>query len=469
VKLASLKRSFRRLTRRHHFTGFMGGVAMAATFGLMAGLHVATTLGALAFAPWVALCGFDCGVWLGLLSAAVATGLWTAAEEIDGIHFTGTQLGVRGLLFGLLAAGTAFAGDRLRDSERRYQTTAARQAALIDSTLDGISLTDADGNILVMNKPIVRMAIDLGMPLDGTVPERLLAIADKVTEPERYRRRMLELASHPTEPASDEFEFVETGRVFRGYAAPVNDHNGKFLGRIWTLREVTADRELDRMRDAFVATVSHELRTPLTSIAGFVEMLQGETEGLTEDARTYLRVIGRSSERLQHLVEDLLLMAQIEAHKLELNWEPTNVGALARHAVESVQPTADERGLTIDIVVDGAPEIRADPGRISQVIDNLVSNSVKFTPKGGSVNVVVDGDENAARLVVADSGLGIPADEQDQVFSRFFRARNAMENAIPGTGLGLAITKALVERHGGEISVASEENGGTRVTVTLPV
>ena len=121
------------------------------------------------------------------------------------------------------------------------------------------------------------------------------------------------------------------------------------------------------------------------------------------------------------------------------------------------------------LATNGAPEIRADPGRIAQVLDNLVSNAVKFTPKGGSVNVVVDGDENTARLVVSDSGFGIPADEQEQVFSRFFRARNAMENAIPGTGLGLAITKALVERHGGQIALASEENGGTRVTVTLPV
>lgn len=442
---------------------------MVATFGVMIGFEWTSVLGALAFAPWVALCGFDCGFWLGLLSAGVATGLWWGATDIASISTTTQQIVVRAVFFAALGGGTAVAGRRLRESERRYQVTVARQSALIDSTLDGISLTDADGNIQIMNAPIVRMGMELGMPLDGTVPERLLAIADKVTEPERYRRRMLELANNPTEGASDEFEVAETGRVYRGYAEPVTDASGRFAGRIWTLREVTADRELDRMRDAFVATVSHELRTPLTSIAGFVEMLQGEKEGLSEDARTYLRVIGRSSERLQHLVEDLLLMAQIEARRLELNWEATDVGALARLAVESSRPVAQEKEVKIDVDIDGAPEIRADPGRIAQVLDNLVSNAVKFTPKGGSVSVVVDGDENAARLVVADSGFGIPADEQDQVFSRFFRARNAMENAIPGTGLGLAITKALVERHGGHITLTSEENGGTRVTVTLPV
>lgn len=442
---------------------------MVATFAVMIGFEWTAVLGAIGFAPWVALCGFDCGVWLGLVSAGLATGLWRAATGISGIHATTEQLVLRAVFFAILGGGTAVAGRRLRESERRSQITTARQSALIDSTLDGISLTDADGNILIMNAPIVRMGSELGMPLDGTVPERLLAIADDVTEPERYRRRMRELANNPTEPASDEFEIAATGRVYRGYADPVTDASGRFAGRIWTLREVTADRELDRMRDAFVATVSHELRTPLTSIAGFVEMLQAEKDGMSEDARTYLRVIGRSSERLQHLVEDLLLMAQIEARRLELNWEPTNVGALARLAVESSRPVAEKKEVTIDVAIGGAPEIRADPSRVAQVLDNLVSNAVKFTPKGGSVSVVVDADENAARLVVSDSGFGIPADEQDMVFSRFFRARNAMENAIPGTGLGLAITKALVERHGGQISVASEEGVGTRVTVTLPV
>ncbi|HET8894249.1 MAG TPA: ATP-binding protein [Gaiellaceae bacterium] len=444
-------------------------VAFFATFGVMAGFSWTSELGAIAFSPWVALIGFESGTWWGVAAAALATGAWRLATEISGVPTTTQQLVVRATSFVLLGAGTAVAGRRLRESKRAHESTTALQSALIDSTLDGISLTDSEGNILIMNAPIVRMGMELGMPIDGTVPERLLAIADKVTAPERYRRRVLELASNPSEPTSDEFELAESGRVFRGYAAPVTDRSGRFVGRIWTLREVTADRELDRMRDAFVATVSHELRTPLTSIAGFVEMMQSEEEGMSEDARTYLRVIGRSSERLQHLVEDLLLMAQIEARRLELNWEPTDVGALAQLAVESARPVAAAREVTIDIETDGAPEIRADPGRIAQVLDNLVSNAVKFTPKGGSVSVVVDSDENAARLVVSDSGFGIPADEQDLVFSRFFRARNAMENAIPGTGLGLAITKALVERHGGHITLASEEDGGTRVTVTLPV
>ena len=448
-------------------TTVIAWVALATTFGLMAGLSWTSVLGALAFAPWVALIGFDSGIVGGIVAAAAATAGWRIATGIDEIPTTTQQLGVRAGFFAVLGVGTAIAGRQLRDSERAHESTTALQAALINSTLDGIALTDADGNILIMNKPIMKMAMELGMPLDGTVPERLLAITDRVTEPERYRRRMLELASNPTEPASDEFEIEGSARVFRGYAAPVSSR-GSFVGRIWTLREVTADRELDRMRDAFVASVSHELRTPLTSIAGFVEMMHGETEGLSDNARGYLRAITRSSQRLEHLVEELLLMAQIEARRLDLNWQETDLSALAEQAIESARPAAEAKAVGIDFSVDHPPEIRADKERVSQVIDNLVSNAVKFTQPGGVVTVRVSGDENTARLVISDTGLGIPADEQDKVFSRFFRARNAMENAIPGTGLGLAITKALVERHGGRIAFESTENKGTSVTVTLP-
>jgi signal transduction histidine kinase len=240
---------------------------------------------------------------------------------------------------------------------------------------------------------------------------------------------------------------------------------------VWTLREVTADRELDRMRDAFVATVSHELRTPLTSISGFLEMMEDEEAGLGETGRTYLNVIRRSAERLQHLVEDLLLVAQIEAHRVELEVDPVDLAALAVRTVESALPTATEKGVGLVFKGNGGnvPSVAGDERRLGQVLDNLVSNAVKFTGSGGSVTVEVAGNGNGSvQLVVSDNGVGIPADEQGQVFSRFFRASTATRRAIPGTGLGLSISRALVEQHGGTISLESQEGHGTQVTVTLP-
>jgi signal transduction histidine kinase len=321
---------------------------------------------------------------------------------------------------------------------------------------------------LISNRQLRRLTIELGMPPAGTVPERLLAIADTIVEPERYRTRMLELAEAPGDASIDEFEVAETGRVFRGYTAPVPDIEGGFNGRIWTLREVTADRELDRMRDAFVATVSHELRTPLTSISGFLEMMQDEEDRLDDTGRQYLDVIRRSTERLYSLVEDLLLVAQIEAKRVELDLGDVDVAELAARAVEAMRPIAGEKGVALEVVSDHPPTARGDQTRLTQVLDNLVSNAVKFTDEGGVVTVTVNGKGDGVELVVTDTGIGVSPEEQGQVFARFFRASTATKRAIPGTGLGLAISRALVEQHGGTISFASREGEGTTVTVRLP-
>jgi signal transduction histidine kinase len=218
------------------------------------------------------------------------------------------------------------------------------------------------------------------------------------------------------------------------------------------------------MRDAFVATVSHELRTPLTSISGFLEMMEDEEHELGASGRQYLDVIRRATERLHALVEDLLLVAQIEARRIELELAPVDLVELASRAVQSATPAAAEKGIALELVADHPPPVVGDAKRLSQVLDNLVSNAVKFTPDGGHVTVTVEPN----RFVVADTGIGVAVDEQKQVFSRFFRATTATQRAIPGTGLGLAICHALVEQHGGSIEFRSDEGAGTEVVVSLP-
>jgi signal transduction histidine kinase len=454
-----------------HRPTLVTGVAAAGlglTFGAMMVFNAHATLGAVAFAPWVGLIGFDTGVLGGAAATAVSIGFWFIATSTQGSSISVTQVVIRLAAFAVLGIGAGLIGGRLRESEGAQRNVAALQSALIDSTLDGICLTDAVGNILISNIPLRRISFELGMPALGTVPERLLAISERLTEPERYRTRMQELAESVDAETSDEFEVAGTGRCFRGYTAPVHDPSGVLVGRVWTLREVTADRELDRMRDAFVATVSHELRTPLTSISGFLEMLHEEEHGLGEAGRTYLDVIRRSTGRLHQLVEDLLLVAQIEAHRVELELEPLDLARVASECVEGLRPVAVEKRISIDVVEDHPPQIRGDARRLAQVVDNLISNALKFTPEGGSVTVDVAGDGDTVQLVVADTGIGIPVDEQGQLFSRFFRSRNATQGAIAGTGLGLAISRSLVEQHGGTIDVQSAEDQGTRVTVTLP-
>jgi signal transduction histidine kinase len=227
-------------------------------------------------------------------------------------------------------------------------------------------------------------------------------------------------------------------------------------------------RELDRLKDEFVSLVSHELRTPLTSIRGYVELLldDGDTSA---DQRRFLEIVERNSSRLLELVGDLLFLAQIEAGKLAIEIGTVDLNRIVEECVETSSPAADAREIELIARLERLPRIQGDRARLAQVLDNLVSNAIKFTPRGGRVEVRLSEENGSAVVEVEDSGLGIPEAEQAQLFERFFRSSTAAAHAIPGTGLGLTITKAIVERHGGLIEVESIEDVGTTVRVRLPL
>ena len=228
-------------------------------------------------------------------------------------------------------------------------------------------------------------------------------------------------------------------------------------------------RELDRLKDEFVSLVSHELRTPLTSIRGYVELMLEEEGELGDDQRRFLEIVNRNSERLLALVADLLFLAQIDAGKPAIELASVDLNRIIEECVEASSPVADSKDIDLRLQTRRLPKLAGDPVRLAQVIDNLVSNALKFTPSGGSVEVRLRAEEGLAVLEVEDTGLGIPEEEQERLFERFFRSSNAMESAIPGTGLGLTITKAIVERHSGTIEIESAANAGTTVRVRLPL
>jgi signal transduction histidine kinase len=440
---------------------------LVSTFGAMLATDGPGRLGTIMFVPWVALLASQLGPTAGALGGAAATGLYYLLAEVLADSDDALALVLRlGALVGVgVAAG--FLSRRISSDALELQSTTALQQALLDSTVDGICLTDVAGNILLANAPLQRFAVELGLPPHGSVAERLLAFADRTTEPARFAQRMRDLG-RDLAASEDEFELAESGRVFRGYTAPIAREDGTVVGRIWTLREVTADRRLERLRDAFVAAVSHELRTPLTSMSGFLELLADEEHALGSAGRRYVDVIRRSNARLRGAVEDLLLVAEIEAERLELRREPTDLTELTAAAVEAALPAAEENGIELSLDVSGHLPLEGDAGRLRQMLDNLVSNALKFTPDGGSVTLSARNGDGPLRVEVSDTGIGIPQEELGQVFSRFYRASTATRRAIPGTGVGLVIARAIVEAHGGSISLKSTEGAGTRVTVTLP-
>jgi PAS domain S-box-containing protein len=229
-------------------------------------------------------------------------------------------------------------------------------------------------------------------------------------------------------------------------------------------------RELERVKGDFVSTVSHELRTPITSIIGYTELLgDGAVGELTLSQQEIVDRVDRNGRRLLLLVEDLLTLSQIEASALKIEPVITDVRKVVINAHETLAPALVGRCLDVSVLVPTQPVVHhGDPVQLERMLVNLLTNAVKFTPDGGHVELQLRALKDNTEIVISDTGMGIPEDEQSKLFTRFFRSSTATERAIPGTGLGLTIVKAIVAMHGGRIAVESAHQRGTTVTVSLP-
>jgi signal transduction histidine kinase len=229
-------------------------------------------------------------------------------------------------------------------------------------------------------------------------------------------------------------------------------------------------REVDAVKDTFVSSVSHELRTPITSILGYLEMLGDGTYGELNDAQDdAVRRVSANSSRLLSLIDDLLTLSRVHDVGFGLIDRVFDLRLAVRSAYDVVAPAWSTRPLDVRIGLPGEPvPFMGDREMVERVVVNLLSNAVKFTPNGGSVRLLLRQQGADALITVRDSGMGIPREEQDLLFTRFFRSTLAQRRAIPGSGLGLSIAKAMVERHGGSISVRSATDQGTTFEVRLP-
>lgn len=230
--------------------------------------------------------------------------------------------------------------------------------------------------------------------------------------------------------------------------------------------------ELDRAQREFVSSVSHELRTPLTSIIGYLDLMREEEADhpLDGEQNRMLDVVQRNTRRLLGLIEDILVLSRVDCGTIVPDAAAVHLDDVATSVLDAMRPLAASHSLSlVDRVSRPLAAVTGDPRQLERVLLNLVSNAVKFTPPGGAVELgAVERGGAEVVLWVADTGIGIPADEQQQLFTRFFRSSNAQRAEIAGTGLGLAIVKNLVEIHGGRIEITSEVDHGTRVEVVLP-
>jgi len=372
--------------------------------------------------------------------------------------------------------------DRKRAEEAARRTTSLLET-LIDNLRSGILVVGEDMRVGYVNDVYCR-DLDVGIE-PGELAGKPARDASRLGEhlfpdPERYTVRIDEIVAAREAVKAEELELTD-GRVIERDYVPVAVGDGSTV-HLWQHRDITDRkrveqelaaqneelRALDRVKDEFLALISHELRTPLTSIIGYLELLRDEGVLGAEELR-FVGVVERNARRLLRLVGDLLFVAQIEAGKLALELGLTDLAQLAAECVEAQRPRAAAAEVDVTLELEGPVVLHADRARLGQLLDNLVSNAIKFTLAGGAVRVRVSGSSGAAVLEVSDSGIGIPAQEAEKLFGRFFRASTATSREIQGTGLGLTITKAIAEGHGGRISFASEEGAGTTFRVELPL
>jgi len=258
-------------------------------------------------------------------------------------------------------------------------------------------------------------------------------------------------------------------RAFAVSVSPFFTPQGNFDGAVLAYHDVTELMTAARLKDEFVATVSHELRTPLTSIVGYVDVLLEDVSGIPSEAQPFLLTVQRNARRLHRLVDDLLSDA-LKLGRAELHLGQISLAHVVRTSAIEAERSAAQNGLTFAFDAgDSGIEVSGDAERLSQVIDNIFNNAVKFTPRGGHVGCTVTREADEAVVRISDTGRGIPPEELDDVFVKFFRSPGVQTDAIPGTGIGLAISKAIVEAHGGSIDLDSMVGVGTTFEIRLPL
>jgi signal transduction histidine kinase len=338
-----------------------------------------------------------------------------------------------------------FTSAMLRRSGRQQLLTVASQA--VDELVPDGNGQVVDGDLAAVGDP-TRFVVPV--EVGGVVVASV--VADRTATTWRGIRDALGSLARGLSVAHEREELLEAQKAA---AAILAEQNAQL-------------RELDRMKDQLVSSVSHELRTPLTSMGGYIEMmLEGDAGELTADQRHFAEVIDRNCRRLNRIIDDILFVARVDAGQLSLERGWVDVPEIAAASLETVRARAQQGEVAVGLTApDSVPQVWADAGRLGQMFDNLLSNAVKFTPPGGVLDVEVRGEQDTVHIAVHDTGMGIPQDELDHLFERFFRTSTV--GAVAGTGLGLSIVKSIVEVHDGTISVTSTEGVGTTFRIELP-
>lgn len=354
--------------------------------------------------------------------------------------------------------------------DEKYKETLSdkkQTESIIKSIAEGLVVLDDKGEIMMLNPAAekildVKVREQIGKPLtDSIKSEQFLSLVRKRGKDDENE---IELDAGGK----------ETKRVIRSSSAVVEDADGRTIGMVSMLTDVTKQREIDALKSKFVASVSHELRTPITAIRNSISlMLTEDTGSLTEDQKKCIQIADRNLKRLTLLINDILDISKLGAKKVELRIVPSSIKKVINESCNTFEAWAKTKEIAIlRKIQEDIPDIKFDPNRITQVISNLLSNSIKFTTKKGTITIEARlrtlKDDEELIVSISDTGIGIAKENMSKLFSQFQQFGEPISTEAGGTGLGLYISKELVELHGGKIWVKNEQGKGAKFTFMIP-
>jgi PAS domain S-box-containing protein len=351
------------------------------------------------------------------------------------------------------------------DKYNRVLSDKKQTDAVIRSVAEGLLVVDAQGKVVMMNPAAERLLgvarkDKIGKPVDESLKDE--QIISLVKDSKNKNGKEIELFSQNN----------ETSKTIRASSAVIENENGQTVGMVSVLSDITKQKEIDRLKAGFVANVTHELRTPLVSIDKAISLLLSQNgSNLSQSQTQFLAIASRNCKRLSLLINDLLDLAKLEAGKMNVVLSACSIDKVVSESIEGLNPWAGAKSVTLVNKAEvNLPQVKIDPDKIIQVLNNLIGNAIKFTPNNGTITVEAKlYNDHEVVVSVQDTGVGIAKNELDKVFDKFYQTGERVATDVSGTGIGLSIAKEIAQLHGGKIWVESDSGQGARFSFTIPL
>ncbi len=349
--------------------------------------------------------------------------------------------------------------NRLQESQSTTEGERRKLASVLSNMTDGVIATDRRGRIILINEPAARL---LHMSQEETLNRpvaSVLGIEDEYS---------FEDLIYMKEPLNLDFSTDEAPYILRANFSVTQKETGFVNGLITVLHDITEQEKNDMERREFVANVSHELRTPLTTMRSYLDALAEGAWREENIAPHFLNVTQTETERMIRLVNDLLNLSKMDSQEYELNFELVEFNKFFERIIERFEMSKSQNVDFIRLLPETSYFVEVDTDKLTQVIDNIISNAIKYSPDGGNIRFGFTVHDNMLKVMISDDGMGIPKENVGRIFDRFYRVDRARARSMGGSGLGLAIAQEMIEAHGGKIWAESEEGAGTTIFFTLP-